>query len=143
MSLKSHVFDALDATSPTPLIDLSPFEGLEEVGLCLTRLRRPDDSIEKILRTVTSIRVRKIILNTNLSPTTPCIEIKLLSWSRLDTLFLKLANTLDGADEKLEIVFNIFVPNFLGQPSPVELGRFLGRCRTKATVRFDFKRRGF
>ena len=59
------------------------------------------------------------------------------SWSRLDTIFLRMANALDQTDEKLEIIFKALSSNALVESDSVDPGRFLEGCRTKATVRIE------
>lgn len=49
-----------------------------------------------------------------------------------------MANLLDGTGEKLEVVFNALAPVVPGEFKPVDPGRFLERCRTKATVTFGY-----
>jgi hypothetical protein len=124
-----------DDYTQTPLIDLSPCKGLEEVGLSLLHLRQPDHWIEEILQTVTSNRVRKITLNADfpffVSNVNPRIDIH--SWYGLDAMFLTMANRLDGTGEKLEVVFKALAPNVVGEFNP---GWFLERCRTKVIVSF-------
>jgi hypothetical protein len=119
---------------------LSPFKGLEEVGLSLVHLRQPNHWIETILRTVTSNRVRKIILDADIPTIASNVHsvIDFRSWVRLDAVLLAMANNLDGTDEKLEVVFNALASEVPGMFSPVDPGRFLERCRTKATVRFEY-----
>ena len=127
-----------DDTSETPLIDLSPFKGLEEVGLSLIHLRKPSRWIEQILRTITSTRVRKITFDADFPCSAAEIDsgIDLPSWTCLDAMFLTMANRLDGTGEKLEIVFNALNSNVIVEFRPLVPGRFLEKCRTKATVRF-------
>ena len=55
-------------------------------------------------------------------------------------MFLKMASRLNGAEEKLEIVFNALEKGDPEVFDPVEIGEFLERCRTKATVRFEHAR---
>lgn len=110
------------------------------MGLSLIHIRQPNRWIGEILRTITSNRVRRIIFDADFPSTATEIDsrIDLHSWSRLDAMFLTMANKLDGTDEKLEVVFNALVPNAAaGEFNPVDPGRFLERCRTKATVRFE------
>lgn len=69
------------------------------------------------------------------------IDSKICSaWSRLDRMFLTMANKLDETGGKLEIVFSASVWNDPGKYKPIDLGRFLEECRTKATVRFEYRR---
>ena len=139
--LKSYVRCLSAPTSETVAIDLSPLEGLEEMELSLTRLEQPDDHIEKILGTVISKRVRKITLDTECISTASYNHsaIDLASWSTLDEMFLKMANTLDGeseSDAKLEVVFKVFDLRPYGVSGDPE---FLKECRAKATVGFEYK----
>ena len=128
-----------DDITQTPLIDLSPCKNLEEIRLSLIQLRQPSHWIEPILLTITSTRVRKITFETDLSITAADIDsgINVLSWSRIDRIFLRMADTLDQTNEKLELVFNAMTPDVLGKSNPVNPGRFLEACRTKAVVRFE------
>lgn len=107
--------------------------------LSLIQLRQPSHWLEPILQTVTSSLVHKITFETDFPMTATEIDsgINLQSWSRLDAIFLRMANTLDHTGQKLEIVFNALIPNVLGELNPVDPGRFLERCRTKAIVRFE------
>jgi len=132
-------FHPHDDISQTPLIDLSPCKGLEEMRLSLIQLRQPSHWIEPILQTVTSTHVRKITFETDFSipPTDIDSGINISSWSRLDTIFLRMANALDPTGNKLELIFNTLTPNATGEPNPVNPGRFLEACRAKATVRFE------
>jgi len=129
----------LDDISQTPLIDLSPCKGLEEMRLSLIQLRQPSHWIEPILQTVTSAHVRKITFETDFPIAATDIDsgINISSWSRLDAIFLRMADTLDQTGEKLELIFNALAPNTLGELSSVDPGRFLEKCRAKATVRFE------
>jgi hypothetical protein len=131
----------LDDTSETPLIDLAPLKGLEEIGLSLIYLKQPNHWIEAILQTVTSTRVRKITFDTDFPSAAAdigsTINLNLRSWSSLDLMFLKMASRLSGAEEKLEVVFNAVETDDPEVFNPVAVGRFLERCRTKATVRFE------
>lgn len=52
-------------------------------------------------------------------------------------VFLRMANALDCTNQQLELIFKALVPNAFGEFSPVDLGRFLEGCRTKAVVRFE------
>jgi hypothetical protein len=128
-----------DDTSETPLIDLSPFKSLEEVTLSLVHLRKPSHWIEKILRTATSIRIRKVTFDADFPSISTELDsgINIRAWAGLDALFLKMADKLDGTGEKLEIVFNALAPNVFGEFRTVVPGRFLEKCRAKATVRFE------
>lgn len=128
----------LDDISETPLIDLSPCGGLEEMRLSLIQLRQPSHWIEPILRTVTSTRVRKITFDTDFPTASTDLEtvINLQSWSTLDATFLRMADALDPIDEKLEVVFHALTRKPPADPKPVDPGRFLEGCRTKATVSF-------
>lgn len=139
-SVKVHVSSPSDDTSQAPLIDLSSFKGLEEVGLSLIRIRRPNQWIGAILQTVVSKRLRKITFDLDFPCDPPEIdsEIDLDRWSGLDAMFLTMAGMLDGTGEKLEIVFNALASNVDGELKPVEPGRFLERCRAKAAVRFEY-----
>lgn len=134
-----YVLIRIDNISQTPLVDLSPCQGLAEMQLSLIQLRRPSHWIEPILQTVTSTRVRRITFDTDFPSTTADIDsgIDILSWSRLDTIFMNMADVLCQADGRLELVFNALVPEVLGKFNPVYPGRFLEGCRTKATVRFE------
>lgn len=129
----------LDDISETPLIDLSPCGGLEEMRLSLIQLRQPSHWIEPILRTVTSTRVRKITFDTDFPTAATDLEtvINLPSWSTLDATFLRMARALDPIDEKLEVVFHALTRKPPVDPKPVDPGRFLEGCRTKATVSFQ------
>jgi len=128
-----------DDISQLPLIDLSPCKRLEEIRLSLIQLRQPSLWIEPILRTVTSARIHKITFETDFPTKATYIDsgINLESWSRLDTVFLGIAHALDSTDQKLELVFKALVPDALEEFNPVDLGRFLEGCRTKAVVRFE------
>lgn len=134
-----HVRYFSDDISQTPLIDLSPCKGLEEMRLSLIQLRHPSHWIEPILQTVTSNRVRKITFETDFPIPVTEIDsgINVQSWSRLDAIFLRMANALDSTDTKLELVFNALAPNALGGHNSVDPGRFLKGCRSKATVRLE------
>jgi len=133
-----------DDTSETPLIDLAPLKGLEEIGLSLIYLKQPNHWIEAILQTVTSTRVRKITFDTDIPSAAAdigsTINLNLRSWVSLDIMFLKMASRLSGAEEKLEVVFNAVETDDPEVFNPVAVGRFLERCRTKATVRFEHAR---
>lgn len=48
-----------------------------------------------------------------------------------------MADALEQTEENLELVFNALVPNVPGELSPVDLGRFLEGCRTKAIVKLE------
>lgn len=133
MSLKIFLQWLSDETTETPLIDLSPLEDLEEVTLNLGSLKRPDKWIEGILTTVTSTQVHQITFDADHSSKIDS-SIDLPSWSRLDEIFLAMANKLDGACKKLEVIFNVLAP---GESGTVDPGRFLEKCRTKAIVRFE------
>jgi hypothetical protein len=141
VSPESHtIHTSSDDISQTPLIDLSPCKSLEEMRLSLIQLRQPSHWIEPILQTVTSTHVRKITFETDFPMITADIDsgINIPSWSRLDAIFLRMANMLDPTNEKLELVFNALVPDVPGEElDPVDPGRFLERCRTKAIVRFE------
>ena len=143
VSLGSNLSDTFpDEISQTPLIDLSPCKGLEEIELSLIQLRQPSHWLEPILQTVTSTRVKKITFDTDFPSAAADIDsaIDVHSWSRLDVMFLKMAHMLDPADGKLELVFNAMAPNALREFEPVDPGRFLEWCRTKAVVGFEPKR---
>lgn len=129
----------LDDISETPLIDLSPCGGLEEMRLSLTQLRQPSHWIEPILRTVTSTRVRKITFDTDFPTAATDLEtvVNLQSWSTLDATFLRMARALDPIDEKLEVVFRALAGKPPVDPKPVDPGRFLEGCRTKVSVSFQ------
>jgi hypothetical protein len=118
---------------------LSPCTSLEEIQLSLGQLRKPSPWLEPILQTVTSTKVRKITFDTDTPSTAAGIdpEIDVHSWSRLDALFLKMADALGPTDGNLELVFNALVPDDSGEFKPVDPGRFLEWCRTKAVVRFE------
>ena len=107
--------------------------------LSLVRLSRPSRWIEPILQTVTSPRVRKITFIADSPSTTADInsEIDIHSWSRLDAMFLRMANLLCPTDGRLELVFDALVPEIFGDFNPIYPGRFLEECRTKAMVRFE------
>lgn len=128
-----------DNSSTTPLVDLSPCTGLVEIQLSIVQLRRPSHWIEPILRTVTSTRVRKITFNTDSPSSTADIDVGIdtSSWSKLDAMFLRMADALCPTDGRLELVFNALIPGVLGNFNPVYPGRFLEECRTKAMVRFE------
>ena len=129
-----------DDTSQTPLIDLSPFKVLEVLVLSLVHLRQPNHWIEAILRTITSNRFRKVVFDADFPSLASDLDswIDFRSWSRLDSLFLKMATALDGTGQKLEVVFNALLPMVPGEFLPVDPGRFLEKCQTKATVRFGY-----
>jgi hypothetical protein len=48
-----------------------------------------------------------------------------------------MANALDPTGERLELVFIALPSNDPAEFDPVDPGRFLERCRTKAIVRFE------
>lgn len=106
--------------------------------LGLIQLRFPSHWIEPILQTVTSTRVRKITFDADHPSIAEDIdyEIDVHAWSGLDQIFLKMAKAL-GPDGGLELVFNALVANDFGEFHPVDPGRFLEECRTKAIVRFE------
>lgn len=143
-SNRYHVFWTLtffsipDDISQTPLVDLSPCKGIEEMELSLIQLRYPSHWIEPILQTVTSTRVRKITFDADHPTIAEDIDygIDLHTWSELDQRFLEMAKAL-GPDGGLELVFNALVKNPYGESNPVDPGRFLEECRTKAVVRFE------
>ena len=107
--------------------------------LGLIQLRQPSHWIEPILRTVTSTRVRKITFDIDFPTPATDLEavINLQSWSTLDATFLRMAHALDPIDEKFEVVFHALARKPPVDPKPVEPGRFLEGCRTKATVSFQ------
>lgn len=140
MLWKSYVFDyPSDDISELPLIDLSPCTGIEQLRLSLIQLRQPSHWIEPILQTVTSTRVRKITFDTDFPTTATDIDsvINLESWSRLDSAFLRMAQALDSADDKLELIFHALAPKVFEDSKPVNPGRFLEGCRSKAIVGFE------
>lgn len=106
--------------------------------LSLIQLRQPSHWIEPILQTVTSNHIHKITFETDFHISAADIDsgINIQSWSRLDGIFLRMANALDSTDRKLELVFNA-LPSASETLSPVNPGRFLEACRAKATVRFE------
>lgn len=107
--------------------------------LSLIQLRQPSHWIEPILLTVTSTRVHKITFETDFPTAATEIDsgVNIQSWSRLDAIFLRMANTLEQTGQKLELVFNALAPNAPGEFNPIDPGRFLEGCRTKAIVRFE------
>ena len=107
--------------------------------LSLIQLRQPSHWIEPILQTVTSTRVRKITFEADFPTTVADIDsgINISSWSRLDAVFLRMANALEQTNQKLELVFKVLTPDVLGELNPIDPGRFLEGCRTKAIVRFE------
>lgn len=127
-----------DDISQIPLVDLSPCKGIEEMELSMIQLRCPSHWIEPILQTVTSTQVRKITFDADHPSTAEDIDygIDVHAWSELDQRFLKMAKAL-GPDGGLELVFNALAPNRFGEFNPVDPGRFLEECRTKAVVRFE------
>ena len=128
-----------DDISQTPLIDLSPCKGLEEMQLSLIQLRQPSHWIEPILQTVTSTHVRKITFEADLPMAAAEVDsgINIPSWSRLDAIFLRMANALKPTDEKLELVFSALMMNDFGEHNPAGPARFLEKCRAKAIIRFE------
>lgn len=103
-------------------------------------LALPDsEEFEGVLQTVTSNRIRKITFNiSRATHTDPRINPE--RWSRLDEMFLTMANMLDGPGEKLEIVFDSLmseseVPK---ESSHADHGWFLMKCRTRASIRFEY-----
>lgn len=107
--------------------------------LSLIQLRQPSHWIEPILQTVTSTRVRKITFDTDFPTSATDIDsvINLESWSRLEATFLRMAHALDSADDKLELLFHALAPKVVEESKPVDPGRFLEACRTKAIVGFE------
>jgi hypothetical protein len=128
-----------DDVSQIPLIDLSPCKHLEEIRLSLIQLRQPSHWIEPILQTVTSAHVNKITFEADFPTVTVDIPsgVNLQSWSELDMVFLKMANTLDSTNQKLELVFKALAPSALEESGRVDLGRFLEECRARAVVKFE------
>lgn len=106
--------------------------------LSLFHLRQPSHWIEPILQTVTSNRVRKITFDTDFptSATNMDTVINLESWTGLDTTFSRMADALDSVDDKLELVFHALAPK-VEESNPVDPGRFLEGCRTKAIVHLE------
>ena len=138
-ALKTLFFQyLLDVSDQTPPVDLSPFEHLEELELYISFANWSVDYDERLLQTVSSNRVRKIIFdlgtpNSILHPNWH--EIDTSVWSRLDDALLRVAEKT-ATGEKLKIVFRYCYT----QPVP-EAHHFitlnLKKCQTEATIDFE------
>lgn len=107
--------------------------------LSLIQLRQPSHWVEPILQTITSPRVCKITFETDFPIPATDVDsgINIPSWSSLDAIFLRMADTLGSTDQKLELTFKALVPKVFGESNPVDPGRFLEQCRSKVAVRLE------